>query len=310
MDSLRECIKKERGIKNNSIDLYINSIKKLGGIDTLKNYDDTLKKINGYKLTTQKNKLTAIIVVLKCSKADDKLIEKYNMKLKELNEDYMKFLKNQEKTETQTNNWIEYEDLVKLSNKMMNRIKTENLKTKVNLSNKEYDMIQQILILRTYLDFPIRNNFSNMKIMSLKEYDDLDEDDKNNNNYLITDRKKRYFKINSFKNKKSIGNKSFDIQKPLNAIISLWLKFNKSGYYLTKSDRKTPMNSNGITKFLNKIFIKEYNKKISTSMLRHILISHANKDKPSIKEIEKNEQKVEDTFMHSKNVNDLYTKKD
>ena len=90
----------------------------------------------------------------------------------------------------------------------------------------------------------------------------------------------------------------------------MWLKYNKSGYYLTNSDRKSPINSNGITKFLNKIFMKEFNKKISTSMLRHIQISHLNKDKPTIKEIEKKEQKVEDKFMHSKAVNELYRKID
>ena len=186
----------------------------------------------------------------------------------------------------------------------------EDIKNKETLTNKEYDMLQQLVIIRTYIDLPIRNNFSDMKILTLKEYDDLDDDTKDNNNYLVKDKNKKYFKINSFKNKNSLGNKSFEINRSLNTIINIWLKFNKSGYYLTKSDRKSPMSSNGITKYLNKIFIKEFNKNISTSMLRHIQISHNNRNKPTIKEKEEKEKKIEDKFMHSKGVNELYRKID
>lgn len=310
MESLKKCIKEKRKIKNNSINLYIRSIEQLGGIDTLMNYDDVLEKIKKYKITTQKNKLTAVIVVLKCLDKDDKIIEKYSDKLKSLNDEYMTFLKDQKKTETQKDNWIDYSDLIKLSNKLMSRVKLEDIKNKDTLTVKEYDQLQQLVIIRTYIDYPIRNNFSNMKIITIEDYNDLDDTEKNNNNYLVTNKNKKIFKINTFKNKNSLGSKSFEINAKLNNIINMWLKFNKSGYYLTKSDRKTPINSNGITKFLNKIFMKEFNKKISTSMLRHIQISHINKDKPTIKEIEQKENKVEDKFMHSKGVNDLYRKID
>ena len=310
MESLKKCIKEKRKIKNNSINLYIRSIEQLGGIDTLMNYDDVLEKIKKYKITTQKNKLTAVIVVLKCLDKDDKIIEKYSDKLKSLNDEYMTFLKDQKKTETQKDNWIDYSDLIKLSNKLMSRVKLEDIKNKDTLTVKEYDQLQQLVIIRTYIDYPIRNNFSNMKIITIEDYNDLDDTEKNNNNYLVTNKNKKIFKINTFKNKNSLGSKSFEINAKLNNIINMWLKFNKSGYYLTKSDRKTPINSNGITKFLNKIFMKEFNKKISTSMLRHIQISHLNKDKPTIKEMEQKENKVEDKFMHSKGVNDLYRKID
>ena len=310
MESLKKCIKEKRKIKNNSINLYIRSIEQLGGIDTLMNYDDVLEKIKKYKITTQKNKLTAVIVVLKCLDKDDKIIEKYSDKLKSLNDEYMTFLKDQKKTETQKDNWIDYSDLIKLSNKLMSRVKLEDIKNKDTLTVKEYDQLQQLVIIRTYIDYPIRNNFSNMKIITIEDYNDLDDTEKNNNNYLVTNKNKKIFKINTFKNKNSLGSKSFEINAKLNNIINMWLKFNKSGYYLTKSDRKTPINSNGITKFLNKIFMKEFNKKISTSMLRHIQISHINKDKPTIKEMEQKENKVEDKFMHSKGVNDLYRKID
>lgn len=310
MEELKKCIKESRNIKDNSINLYINSIKNLGGVKELSNYDDIILKISKYKNTTQKNKLTAIIVVLKCLNKDEKLIEKYSGKLKTMNEEYTDFLKEQKKTDVQKKNWIEYEDLIKLSNKIMSRIKLEKIKNKQIITNKEYDMLQQLIIIRTYLEFPIRNNFANMKSLTIKEYNDLTDKEKNDNNYIVSNNNKRSFKINSFKNKKSFGNVNFDISKSLNTIITIWFKYNKSGYFLTQTDRKTPMSSNGITKFLNKIFMNEYNKSVSTSMIRHILISHKNKDKQTIKEKEEEDKKTSNVFMHSNAVNEIYRKID
>jgi hypothetical protein len=45
-------------------------------------------------------------------------------------------------------------------------------------------------------------------------------------------------------------------------------------------------------------------------MLRHIIISHYTKDEPTLKEIEKKNEKIEDKFMHSAGVNKLYRKVD
>jgi len=99
-----------------------------------------------------------------------------------------------------------------------------------------------------------------------------------------------------------------DIPKNLNRIINLWLKHNKSGWYLVKTDRETPMNPNTITKFLNKIFQKHTGKKISTSMLRHIMISHHLKNTKSIKQEEDEAKQIENKFLHSKGINQLYRK--
>lgn len=328
MEDLKERIKKSRNIKNTSLNTYMSSLKKLKKTidpenpiltDTkfLQNYNKTMDAINKeHKITSKKNKLTSILVALNSdTPKNTDLIDKYNTELKTLGEKYLSFLRQQIKTDTQKKNWLNYDELISIVNKVMSYVKTRGIHKKIEgdkLTEKEFDILQQYVILRTYLTFPLRNDFADMRVLKLKEYKELQDEEKEDKNYLVLlhNNKKRFY-INQFKNKKFIGSKVLDIPLELSRVISLWLKFNKSGYYLVKKNRKTPMSPNAITKFLNKIFVKYANgKKISSSMIRHIVISHRLKDEKTIKEKEEEEKKIENTFFHSKALNDLYRKID
>jgi hypothetical protein len=145
-----------------------------------------------------------------------------------------------------------------------------------------------------------------MKIISGEDYVKLKE---NNKNYLVVFKKnKKQFILNDFKNKQKIGKKQLDITPSLNKVINIWLKFNKSGWYLVKKDRTTPMNPNNITKYLNKIFMSNTGKKIGSSLIRHIVISKISENDPTIAEEEEKEKAIENKFLHSKEMNKLYRK--
>jgi hypothetical protein len=323
---IEDNIKKARDIKQSSLNTYLSALKtlkkkiepdkpvSLKDTKFLHNYDKVMAVINKEeKITSKKNKLTAVLVALTSDKPPNQpLIDKYGKELKELGEKYLTFLKQQTKTETQKKNWLDYNELLKVVNKIMAEVKFRGINgTKKELSNKEFDLLQQLLILRTYIAFPLRNDFADMKILTDKEFKALDKKKQDEHNFLITKpNNKKQFRINQFKNKKFIGSKVLDVPPKLNRVINLWLKHNKSGWYLVKCDKETPMNPNGITKYLNKIFLKHTGKKISTSMIRHIVISHILKDKPTIADKEEDKKKIEDTFLHSKELNDLYRKID
>lgn len=308
---ISDIIKKDRNnINDNSLNAYCSVLRKMKGdksnFDFLNNYDETIELLNNDKITTKKNKLTAIIVYLKATKVNDKIIQKYNDKLKLLNTDYMNELKKQEKTPTQEQNWIDYNDIIKLVDKIMLNVKDQIIKKERGediLTNKQFDLLQQAVILKTYLIFPLRNDFANMKIVNKNYKQDY------NLNYLVKNNTNMSFSINNYKNRSRLGPKVYQIPPNLKKLINLWLKYNISNYFLVQSDRQTPMNPNNITKYLNKIFIKEYNKKISSSMIRHILISHINKDKPTILQKEEEQKAIENKFLHSELLNDLYRKK-
>jgi hypothetical protein len=282
----------------------------------LQDYDKVMKVINDEnKITSKKNKLTSVLVALGSNKPKDQnLIDKYGTELKNLSDKYVSFLKTQKKTATQEKNWIDYNALVKIVNKVMkevNHMEINKKKKGDELSNKEFDILQQYVVLRTYMTFPLRNDFADMKVLKLKDFKKLSKKVRESDNYLvISSNNKKEFHINQFKNQRYIGSKILLVTPPLNKIINLWLRHNTSGYYLVKTDRKTPMSPNSITKFLNKIFHRFCKKKISSSMIRHIIISDQLKDEKTIKQKENDEKKIVDKFLHSKKINDLYRKID
>lgn len=309
----------KRNIKVNSCSTYLSALSKLKKVidgnkkvedtDFLKDYDKVMEAIHKEKrITSKKNKLTAVIVALSSDDIpDEKLIDKYSDDLKSMSDKYTAFLKTQEKTDTQKENWIEYEDLINVVNKVMREVKLREINKKKDLDKKEFDLLQQYVILRTYMEFPLRNDFADMKVIKNRDYKGLEK--KDDNNYLVLGPgNKKTFHINQFKNKKFLGSKKLEITKKLNRLLNLWFKHNKSGYYLVKNDMKTPMSPNGITKFLNKIFMRLTKKKISSSMIRHIVISHMLKDEKTIAEKEQEARDIENKFFHSSKINQLYRK--
>jgi integrase len=327
-DKLRDQIRSSRDIKENSLDTYISSIKKIhravdpkckedaDDCEFLHNYDDVMDFVDSEaKLTTKKNRLTAVLVALGSEEPKDEiLIKKYGNALKDLNDEYSKFIKKQQKTPTQKKNWITYARLVDITNELRDEVDDSGitLKEKKTLSRDELDLLQQYVILRTYITFPLRNDFADMRVIKAAAWKKMTKKRRSAANYLVLlPKNKKEFHINLFKTAKSLGPKVLSIPPKLNKLINLWLKFNKSGFFMVKKNGSDPISANGITKFLNKLF-SEYadGKKISTSMLRHIVISHLLKGQKTIAQKERESKTIENTFMHSAEMNQLYRKVD
>lgn len=319
---LNNAIQKSRPtLKKNSLNLYLTSLrslyKRLFGDDGneelsttfLKDKKIIMKDIETHCINSKKNILTAILVALSSeSKRDESLIDFYQLKLKELSEKYNNFLEMQEKTETQKKNWIEYDMFISVINELLEKIKKANFLKKPKLTRPEYVLFQKYVILSFYQVFPMRNDIADMKILNKSQYDDLDKDEKKQNNYFVKENNTFKIYLNAFKNVSRLGVKTFDIPEKLSKIVKVWLKYNKSGYLFTLGNGRDPLSPNGVTKLLNSIFMKSFNKKISSSMLRHISISEKLKNEPTLLEKKKEEQKTEDVYMHSAGMNEKYRK--
>lgn len=322
-----DLIKKDRpNIKSTSIIAYISALKQmrkfvketplnvsLTNVDFLLDYDDIKKYIDSLdKITSKKNKLTAVLVGLSLSKDNnEKLIKKYILLLKSLNEEYLDFLKQQSRTEVQKKNWMTLNQVKEVCLTIKQDVlKLELQKQKAPLDKKDYNTLQYYVLLSTYLNIPIRNDFADMKVLTVNKYDKLPKKDTDENNYLVIfPKNKKVFRINVFKNRSKMGQQIITVPDNLSRVINIWLKFNKSGYYLTTTNQTSPLSPNGITKLFNKLF-KKYadGKKISTSMLRHIIISDDLKDEPTIHEKDKKREETEHKFLHSGPINELYRK--
>jgi hypothetical protein len=214
------------------------------------------------------------------------------------NEQYKK----QEKTDKQKENWVDYEDLVSLANDILKRVKKHNILTKDELTRAEYNLLQEMVVLRFYLNFPLRNDLADVKVISSK-----DEDDKKDNFLFVTPEKISLI-LNDYKTAKTFGPQEYDIDKKFSKIVRIFLKHNTSGYFITKTNRSQPISANGITKLLNRLFMRELDKKISTSMIRHITATYDKRNDKTLAELEELKRKVQKKYLHSDDTNQLYRK--
>jgi hypothetical protein len=304
-----------------SVNSYVGAIKslnkKMGGteinnLDFLKDFKEVMKHLETHKLTTIKNKLTAIIVALDAESSDKnkKIIDNYQDELKRQTETYNSFIKKQVKTQSQKDNWIEYKQLVGVANDLLKYVKS--FKNKKKLNNSEFETLMNAVLLHTHLEYPLRNDLSEVKIIKKPEYDKLE--DKTKENWLVIQEKpiKMTFYFNHFKNQKSLGSLTMPLPKKLVNLYKIYFKYNKSDNLLvSKKDRNSPINPNKQTKIFTNLF-KQYfpDKNISSSLIRHIIISHLTKNEPTILEKEKKEKAIETKFQHSGLEHEKYRKID
>lgn len=294
-------------IKESSVKSYKDTIKTM--IDHFNNekffmdYDATIKYIHSFKLTTSKNKLSALIVLLKGLNTDNILIEKYSDELKKMSDEYNNFNKLQTKTETQSNNWIEYNELLAVADdllKQFNKIVKQD-----KISSDDYKILIYTVMLHTHLYIPLRNDLSTIKRISEDDYikNGIQTDD----NYIINNNK---IIMNDYKTNKIYGQLIYKLPSKLSNLYTKYFNFNKSPYLITSvKDRKSPITRNTYTKYFNSLFSLYYPlKKISSSMLRHIIASHDLKNRPTIKQQNEEEKNINKKFQHSGYMNNLYRK--
>jgi hypothetical protein len=166
----------------------------------------------------------------------------------------------QEKTETQSKNWISQEDLLNKFNEMKKSVKS--LWNKSPLTKSEYMKLQDLILvlITSGLMIPPRRSkdWSEFKIKNI----DISKDNFIKGNKL-------YF--NTYKGSDMKGQQIIEFpsdKKDLVMIFKKFLKLNPYDYLLVDSQDKK-MNSVKINQYLEKIF----NKKISVNILRHSYVS-------------------------------------
>jgi len=298
-------IKKDRKIKDNSLQAYITSLKKINddkeieNINFLKNVKKIEDKLKDLKLTTKKNRYTAILVLLRAVGGQEELLKKYRETLDKLTEEYFKEISKNQKTEAQSKNWVSLKELKKVMNTYKEEVKGRGLKNKNKLNAKETVLLQNYLITSLYLLIPPKRLDYNVKIVKKRSQI------KDGDNYLLNENKRnKTFIIQDFKTSKSHGTQEFSVPKSLNNVINLALQFNNTGFLLL-NNRGGRLSSNGLGKMVKRAFAPT-GKDITLNLLRKITISEL-VDHDAIK---KNQQLAKD-MNHSVNVQQtVYLKKE
>lgn len=308
--NLVELIKKNKpNASETSIKTYIANLailhnliqgnKDIKNLDFLKDYNKVMDILKQKAKSTLKNYLVAIVVAIQKNKDFENVLEKYNNKIKELQNDIVDNYENQEKSQKQNDNWLEYSEILKLLKTLKKDTKPYLEADPNKLTNKQKILIQQYLLLYLYsgVAFPVlRNDFAEMQVLSKDSKTDP------NKNYLILNNQP-LFKLNEYKTKKYNGEQIIKFNdKVLKKLIKDWLNITNSKYLLINVKDGSPMTANGITKNLNSLFETYKNKKVSTSLLRSIYISHKYNDtNMSLKE----KKKLGQEMLHSANTANL-----
>ena len=315
-EALKIAIKNKRpSLREVSINNYINNIVKLAtefgqddfnNIKFLDTVEDVKIKLNDKSNNTKKTYYATIAVVLDALDKPITLIKEYRKQMFELQEEYNKQRQSQMKTDKQLENWLSWKDLNK--EMVTLRKQVDKLDLTATLNTKQRNLIQQLVVVSLYLlepdnNPPTRNDYTPMIVINHDDYIKIDNDIKKTNNYLvIKSRNNKYFAFNDYKTSKQDLQLEIPVGSKLNSLLNKWLKINTSGY-LILNNRKEPMSSNGLTKYLNTIF-KDTGKKISTSLIRHAYLSNRyNAD-------HEDKQKIADMMMHSTLQQVEYTKND
>tara|TARA_R110001599_G_scaffold219852_2_gene418166 strand:- start:227 stop:1153 length:927 start_codon:yes stop_codon:yes gene_type:complete len=299
-------IKKDRPeIKDNSIRSYLITLRKLNNnqalsdLKYLKDYDQILKILEPLALTTKRNYLSSILVILRAynKKSFDKVLDQYKKLLATLNEEYTNKIDSHEKSEKQEKNWMPLSDLKKGLKIYQKEIKDREIKDKETLNKKDINLLKKYLIVALYtLQPPVRLNYSNMKIIN------SEKDIEPNKNYLLVKgRNKKTLIFQEYKTAKTNGRVDKPINKELNSILNLYLKYHKSKYLLLDA-KNNPITANGLGKLITSSF-EFTGKKITLNLLRHVYIS----SKLDLEAIKASKKMAED-MMHSIGMQEDYAK--
>jgi len=294
MESLIKTLKDKRGVRDSTIKIYTRSLNRLSQKINNKDYEkrDFLKSkqkeiieyLNSLSDSVKKNFISAILIALSPEGKRSPLsgykevYDKYNNILLEEHKKYYNGIKDKQKNEKESKNWMEWDDILKYRRKLAGQIRKLG---------------------------PRRLEFADTKVVSNSEYNTLPQSDKDNNIYLVkVSRNKKFFSFgkNAVKSQTN-DNVKIPVDRQLNSVINLWLNFNKSDHFLQDS-RGNKLTKNGLTKFIQKIF-KPLDKNISASMLRKIKVSHEFDP-----EIEDKKKKLAKEMNHSVDIQQkVYSKK-
>jgi hypothetical protein len=299
-----------KSLSPNTISLYLKNLTRLNDNKPIKNFkfladvEAIKERLSKNKPNTQKTYYGIIVGVLNTFKT--KPIQKiaalyYPLMAEKVSE--VKAVPTGEKSEQQEKNWLSWNDVLKVYERLKTSIqKFKDLKT---ISLAQYNTLLNCMVLALYCEIPPRRNIDYQKMNVVKHY----EKGLKEVNYCCYDDNK--FVFNVYKTSSTYGEQAIDIPQSLKDIITIYLKHHpllKMKGLTAKTDVPFLVYHNGeglsavnsITRILNKIFKRN----LGASMLRHIFIT----DK--FGEVDKEKNAIAEEMGHSVSMQDAYIKND
>lgn len=283
MSTVEQILKKNRpNLSQGSIRTYTSIIKNLGKEMKqdfsepqfiLKHHKEILEHLENTPPKLRKTRLASLVVFLsKEEKAEDVL-----KKFRELMADDRKVAEDESKeqklTDRQKQGWVDWDFVLQKYEELKKEV-TPLLKQS-SLDKKQFNRVQIFVLLSCLILIPPRRSldWTSFKIRNV---------DKEKDNHLELIKKKPYFIFNTYKTVSKYGQQKELIPNNLHQIIKSWIKLNPNDYLLMNYNQSKSISPTQLTHLLHGFF----DKPISTSLLRHIYLTHKYGNLPAIKEME------------------------
>ena len=259
----QELLNKRKNLSEKSLISYISTLSNLpkklndNNVDSVKYFVDNDKKIINFLKNkpprSRKSVLSPLVVI-----TDQ---ENYKKLMKSDIESYQNAIIKQEKTENEKDNWMKWDDILKVHRKLKDTFEL-GLKQK-EMNENIYNNMNAYVLLSFFVLFPPRRALD-YAILKYRNYD------KEKDNFI--DLKKQTITFNEFKTQSNYGSQTFKLPKELIQIVKKYIKFvNK--FTLNETDYLIDTNNHeslDITKILNNTFKP---KKISVNIIRHSFLT-------------------------------------
>jgi len=252
MKELKELILENRPhLSEGSVKTYVNCLKNLFSSVFPKtdfnhklffaDYKKVLEYLKDVKYNVRKTILSALVVISKGEK--EKVVEAYRDQMLEDAEKYNAQEKQNKMSDTMKENWISWDDILSILNKLKNQVYWVFKESKP--SKEQLLDLQKLIILMCYTQIPPRRS-QDFILMKVK-----DIDEKKDNYY-----KKGTFYFQNYKTAKFYGLQSVKVPKTLEILLNKWIKFNHNSDYLFYDYYDKALTASSLSKLLNVIFKK------------------------------------------------------
>lgn len=278
-------------ITNSSIRVYLGYIKAVYKLaDTKKDitdlswieseYKDLIKKINNLKKNnkdvskaTKKNYFNSMIIFSNKEKGNP-MYDELTKQRDNLNKELEEKVDEHKLSDKQCKSWLTKDQLEAVQNDL--KEKSDVIFKKKTLTEKDIQQLQEHLLFTLIVNFSGRNSFSTLKRTTPTKFKRMTESAKSKNNWLILGKKDLRIRLYNFK--VNIKDKFYEIEGMSDDIKNLIREFVKKvpdRTFIFHDLKGEPMTNLKLTSYLNRIFKRYYpTKKISTTMLRHIVLTH------------------------------------
>lgn len=244
-----------------------------GPSTVLKHYKAILEHLKETPSRLRKTRLASLVVYVGKHEGGEKALEAFRNLMtadgKATDAEQME----QKLSEKQKENWMDWEAVMEhyeaLKKEIAPLLKLESL------DKKQFARVQLFVLLSLMVLIPPRRSLD-WTAFKLREVN------KEKDNYLVLVKRKPTLVFNNYKTASKTGQQKEEVPRELYQILKKWERLNPHQWLLMNYGQ-----SGGITPTqLTQLLYGYFGKNISTSMIRHIFLSHKYKAIPALKELE------------------------